>query len=283
MKINKRLLIDGAFVIVGSFILALGVNMFLAPNKISSGGISSIGTIFLHLFSIKMSITNLVLNAALFIFGFKLLGKGAVLKTVFGIGALTLFLELTSYMGVYTEDTMIATIIGGVLVGIGVGLVVRRGASTGGSDFLALIIKRFFPHISIANIILIADCVVIIASGIVFKSLSITAFSVIAMFISSKVTDGIFTFGNSAKSIQIFSSKNEEISKHILEKYERGVSGIHSKGMYTGKEGLMLLCVVSPRELPLLIADIRKIDKSAFLIVGDAREVIGEGFMSEYE
>ena len=151
MKINKKLLIDGAFVIVGSFILALGVNMFLAPNKISSGGISSIGTIFLHLFSIKMSITNLVLNGALFIFGFKLLGKGAVLKTVFGIGSLTLFLELTSYMGVYTEDTMIATIIGGVLVGIGVGLVVRRGASTGGSDFLALILKRFFPHISIAS------------------------------------------------------------------------------------------------------------------------------------
>ena len=283
MKINKKLLIDGAFVIVGSFILALGVNMFLAPNKISSGGISSIGTIFLHLFGIKMSITNLVLNAALFIFGFKLLGKGAVLKTVFGIGSLTLFLELTSYMGVYTEDTMIATIIGGVLVGIGVGLVVRRGASTGGSDFLALILKRFFPHISIANIILVADCIVIIASGIVFKSLSITAFSVIAMFISSKVTDGIFSFGNSAKSIQIFSSKSEEISKHILEKYERGVSGIHSTGMYTGKEGLMLLCVVSPRELPLLVADIRKIDKSAFLIIGDAREVIGEGFMSEYE
>ena len=283
MKINKKLLIDGAFVVVGSFILALGVNMFLAPNKISSGGISSIGTIFLHLFGIKMSITNLVLNGALFIFGFKLLGKGAVLKTVFGIGSLTLFLELTSYMGVYTEDTMIATIIGGVLVGIGVGLVVRRGASTGGSDFLALILKRFFPHISIANIILVADCIVIIASGIVFKSLSITAFSVIAMFISSKVTDGIFSFGNSAKSIQIFSSKSEEISKHILEKYERGVSGIHSTGMYTGKEGLMLLCVVSPRELPLLVADIRKIDKSAFLIIGDAREVIGEGFMSEYE
>lgn len=283
MKINKKLLIDGAFVIVGSFILALGVNMFLAPNKISSGGISSIGTIFLHLFGIKMSITNLVLNGVLFIFGFKLLGKGAVLKTVFGIGSLTLFLELTSYMGVYTEDTMIATIIGGVLVGIGVGLVVRRGASTGGSDFLALILKRFFPHISIANIILVADCIVIIASGIVFKSLSITAFSVIAMFISSKVTDGIFSFGNSAKSIQIFSSKSEEISKHILEKYERGVSGIHSTGMYTGKEGLMLLCVVSPRELPLLVADIRKIDKSAFLIIGDAREVIGEGFMSEYE
>ena len=278
MKKAKLYLINLFFILLGSFILAVGINVFLVPNKISSGGISTVGTVLLHLFSIKMSITNLVLNGVLFALGFKMLGKIAVVKTLVGIGALTLFLELTSYMPVFTEDMMLSTVIGGVLVGLGVGLVRRQGASTGGSDFLALILKRFIPHISLANIILVADCVVIVVAGAVFKSFTVTAFSVIAMYISSKITDGIVTLGNSAKSIQIFSLKNEEISRHIMEKYERGVSGIHCRGMYTQHEGLMLLCVLSPRELPLLVGDIKKIDKSAFIIITDAKEVIGEGF-----
>ena len=278
MKKAKLYLINLFFILLGSFILAVGINVFLVPNKISSGGISTVGTVLLHLFSIKMSITNLVLNGVLFALGFKMLGKIAVVKTLVGIGALTLFLELTSYMPVFTEDMMLSTVIGGVLVGLGVGLVIRQGASTGGSDFLALILKRFIPHISLANIILVADCVVIVVAGAVFKSFTVTAFSVIAMYISSKITDGIVTLGNSAKSIQIFSLKNEEISRHIMEKYERGVSGIHCRGMYTQHEGLMLLCVLSPRELPLLVGDIKKIDKSAFIIITDAKEVIGEGF-----
>ena len=278
MKKAKLYLINLFFILLGSFILAVGINVFLVPNKISSGGISTVGTVLLHLFSIKMSITNLVLNGVLFALGFKMLGKIAVVKTLVGIGALTLFLELTSYMPVFTEDMMLSTVIGGVLVGLGVGLVIRQGASTGGSDFLALILKRFIPHISLANIILVADCVVIVVAGAVFKSFTVTAFSVIAMYISSKITDGIVTLGNSAKSIQIFSLKNEEISRHIMEKYERGVSGIHCRGMYTQNEGLMLLCVLSPRELPLLVGDIKKIDKSAFIIITDAKEVIGEGF-----
>jgi uncharacterized membrane-anchored protein YitT (DUF2179 family) len=282
MKKSKQHLISLLFIVLGSFILALGINMFLVPNKISSGGISTIGTMLLHLFNIKMSVTNLILNGVLFVLGFKFLGKIEVVKTLVGIGMLSLFLELTSYMPVFTEDMMISTIVGGALVGLGVGLVIRKGASTGGSDFLALILKRFIPHISLANIILVTDCIVIVVSGIVFKSFTITAFSVISMYISSKITDRIVTLGNSAKSIQIFSSKNDEISKHIMEKYERGASGIHCKGMYTKNESLMILCVVSPRELPLLVSDIRKIDKTAFIIISDAKEVIGEGFMQTY-
>ncbi len=278
MKKIKPYLIDFTLIIIGCAILALGINMFLTPNKISSGGISSIGTVLFHLFGVKMSITNLVANVVLFIFGFRYLGKYAVVKTAAGIAFLTLFLELSSYLPVFTDDMMLATIVGGVLVGAGVGLVVRQGASTGGSDFAALIIKRFLPHVSLANLILIMDCAVIIISGVVFRSVTVTIFSVIAMYISSKVTDSIVMFGDAAKAVQIFSDKHEEISSRIMEQFERGVTGIHCKGMYSGEERMMLLCVVSPKEMPILINMVRRLDPSAFVIINDAREVLGEGF-----
>ena len=285
MKKARPYIIDFLFIALGCFILAVGINVFLAPSKISSGGISSVGTILLHLFGIDLWITNLVANVVLFLLGFRFLGKYAVVKTAVGIGFLSLFLWVTEWIPKFTEDMILATIVGGVLVGLGVGLVVRRDGSTGGSDFAALMVKRVMPHVSIANLILVMDCVVIILSGIVFKSVSITIYSVIAMYISSKITDWVVLRGDAAKSVQIISRKNEEIAAMIMEKFERGVTGVHCKGMYTEKEGLMLMCLVSPKELPRLANAVRKIDPSCFMVIGDAREVLGMGFKekSDYD
>ena len=285
MKKGKLYLWQTACIVLGSFILALGVNLFLTPNKISSGGISSIGTILLHLFGVKMSVTNLALNAVLFLLGFKYLGREAVVKTVIGILALTASLEVTSYLPNYSEDMLLSTVVGGVLVGLGVGLVVRQNASTGGSDFAALVIRRFLPHVSLATILLVLDCAVIIASGIVFRSVTVTIYSVIAMYISSRVTDAVVVFGNKAKAVQIFSDHNEEIADYVMKEFERGATGIHCRGMYSGSEKLMLLCVLSPKELPLLVRTIKQIDPTAFIIINDAKEVLGEGFnlRADYE
>ena len=285
MKKGKLYLWQTACIVLGSFILALGVNLFLTPNKISSGGISSIGTILFHLFGVKMSVTNLALNAVLFLLGFKYLGREAVVKTVIGILALTASLEVTSYLPTYSEDMLLSTVVGGVLVGLGVGLVVRQNASTGGSDFAALVIRRFLPHVSLASIILVLDCAVIIASGIVFRSVTVTIYSVIAMYISSRVTDAVVVFGNKAKAVQIFSDHNEEIADYVMKEFERGATGIHCRGMYSGSEKLMLLCVLSPKELPLLVRTIKQIDPTAFIIINDAKEVLGEGFnlRADYE
>ena len=278
-------ILDFVFIFVGCAVLAAGINLFLAPNMISSGGISSVGTILLHLFGVDLWITNLAANVLLFLLGFRFLGKYAVLKTTVGILFLSMFLWLSDFLPKYTEDKILATVVGGVLVGLGVGLVVRRDGSTGGSDFAALMIKRFLPHVSIANLILVMDCAVILLSGIVFKSVSVTIYSVIAMYISSKITDWVVLFGDAAKSVQILSPKNEEIAAMIMERFERGVTGVHCTGMYTGKNGLMLMCLVSPKELPRLANAVRKIDPSCFMVIGDAREVLGMGFKekSDYD
>ena len=176
-------------ILIGTFVLALGINIFLVPNKISSGGVSTFGTILLYICGVKMSATNILINMLLFFLGYKYLGKETVLKTIVGIIALTLSLEITSFLPTFGSNLVLSSIFGGMLVGLGVGIVVRERASTGGSDFLALVLKRFLPHISLANIILFIDAVVIILAGIVFKSLSVTLYSIFSMYISSLFTN----------------------------------------------------------------------------------------------
>lgn len=275
---KKRVFEDLIHIMIGCAVLAVGINVFLAPNKISAGGISSIGTVLSHLFGIRMSLTNLFFNGILFVFGYKSLGRYAVIQTLFGIFALSGFLEITSIIPIYTENNIISVLCGGVLMGVGVGIVVKCGASTGGSDFAGLMLKKVFPHISLARLIMVIDCTIVVISGLVFKSFTVTIYSILALFISSIVTDKIMTVGDDAKVIQIFSSELQKISDYILKQFERGVTGIHCTGMYSKLDSMMLMCVVTPKELPIYLKLIKEIDKNAFIIISDVHEVIGEGF-----
>lgn len=275
----KKVIKDQVFIGIGCLILAVAIQVFLTPNKISAGGISSIGTILLHLFGVRMSVTNLVFNAVLFVFGYKYLGKYAVVQTIAGILFLSLFLEITSWIPPYQEDGLTAVLSGGILMGIGVGFVVKVGGSTGGSDFAGLILKKkLFPHISLAKLIMVIDCVIVVVSGVVFRSFTVTFYSIMALFVCSVITDKIITAGDEAKMIQIFSKKSDEIADYVLHRYERGVTGIHCTGMYSNQDSLMLMCIVTPKELPGYLAMIKEIDKNAFIVIGTVHEVIGEGF-----
>ena len=275
---TRKAVNDYLFLVLGAFLLAVGLNAFLVPCRLSSGGVSSVGTMLLYLGGIPISVTNLAVNAVLFLLGYRYVGKGAVIKTAVGIMVLSAFLEITKYFPTFGEDMFISTIIGGVLVGLGVGFVVKVDGSTGGSDFAGIILKRFFPHVSLATLIFFIDAIIIIISGIVFESYMITFYSAIAMFIASKVTDNIITMGDKAKSVYIMSQYSENISDTILNSFDRGVTAIYSKGAYSGNDGMMLLCAVSPKQLPKLVKKVKEIDKTAFIIISEAREVLGEGF-----
>ncbi len=278
MKKYHSVLVDILCLVCGTAVLAVGIQCFLNPNKISSGGVSTIGTVLFHVWGVKLSVTNLVCNVLLFALGFRFLRKSTVAKTVAGVLLFSGALELATLLPAYVGDRTLATVAGGALVGFGLGLVVRRSASTGGADFAALVLKRFFPHISLAHFILLLDCAVIVVSGFVFRDVTVTIFSVIAMYICSKVTDWVVTVGDAAKAVLIVSEQKTEIAEYIMQKFKRGVTGLHSEGMYSQKQNLLLFCVVSPKQLPLLVAAVRSIDRHAFVVVQDAREVIGEGF-----
>ena len=226
----KKVFVEYLYILIGAFILAFAITYFLNPIKISTGGVAGVGTVLYYIANVPLSVTTLLVNAVLFIFGYKTLRSGAVLKTVAGILFLSGALAITPVLGTYDKDIMICSIFGGILVGLGVGLVVYKDGSTGGSDFAALILHKLIPHISVATFILLIDSAVIIASGLVFRDYTIMFYSVLSLYISSKVTDWVLVSGDHAKSVFIISKKHEEIAGAIMKDMVRGVTGIYSKG-----------------------------------------------------
>lgn len=289
MKSAKRYLADFAFIAVGAFILAAAISFFLTPCKISTGGVSGIAMVLYYALDFKMSLTTFAINIVLFFFGFRTLRLASVVKTLVGIALFSAFLEITDRLAALVPETVaqicsdvwIASIFGGVLVGVGVGLVVLREGSTGGSDFGALMLHKLFPHVSVASFILLIDSCIIVISGIVLKDYAIMFYSVVSLYISSKVTDYIIVRGNFAKSVHIVSAKHEEIASAIMAQLSRGVTALHSKGCFSGDEGEMLMCIVRPREIPRLLSIVRGIDSSAFTVISDVKEVRGLGFIEE--
>lgn len=274
----KKFLIDYLYIAMGAFILAMGINCFLVPMKLSTGGVSGVGTVLYYFFNIPLSVTTLVINAGLFVMGYRMLKKEAIFKTLAGILFLALFLEITGSLGTYTEDRLIASLFGGIMAGIGVGLTVIRGASTGGSDFAALMINKRMPHVSVATVIMIIDGIVITLSGIAFKDYTVMFYSVISLYVAGRVTDFIMVRGNWAKSVYIISEKHEEIARAIIEDMDRGVTGIYGKGIYENKDKMLLMCIVKGREIPNLLERIKSLDGKAFTVIADVKEVHGEGF-----
>ena len=263
---------------LGSFLLAVSLSCFLTPSALSAGGVGTIATVLFSFFGVPLSVTTLFINVILFWAGHRFLSRETVFRSFFGVLASSFFLALSTHFPVYTEDLSVAVLSGGLMMGIGLGLVVRQGASTGGTDFFALILKRFFPHLSLARLMLLIDCGIILFSGLLFRSVTATVYSAAALYLSMEMADRIISFGNAAKAVYILSANALNVSKQIQKAFLRGTTGIYSRGMYTEKDRLMLLSVVSPKELPGLIALIREEDPAAFIIISDVREVLGEGF-----
>ena len=275
----KRVFKEYSLILIGAFLLGVGINLFLVPFKLSSGGVGGVGVVMLYLFDIPLWITNLALNLLLFLLGLKYLGRASIIKTIVGTLLLSLFLLISQLVALPRCDTISALFLGGALVGAGVGLILRAGGSSGGSDLLALILKPIFPHISLATIILVIDVIIIAISGIVFSDLTVTVYSIICMFLSSKISDAIISYGVSAKALYITSQKSDEIKEVVLKEFVRGVTEIYTQGGFSNEKRLMLFCVLSPKEAPRLVRWVKEIDSSAFLVICDAKEVLGEGFL----
>ena len=278
MKNFKKICTDYFFVILGSFIVAFSINLFLVPQKLSTGGISGVGTILLYLFKVPLSVTTLFFNAMLYVFGYKILNRNSLIKTTVGIVFLSFFLEITKNFHPFADDIIISSVFGGGLAGVGVGFVVLKEASTGGSDFLALMLHKKLRHFSLARIIFIIDFCVIIATGIVFKDYTILFYSLISLYISTRVADYILVRGDYAKSLYIISGKNDIIATLILKDMNRGVTGIYAKGYYSNTDTTMLMCIVRAKEVPHIISLIKSVDDMSFIIVSEVREVRGQGF-----
>jgi len=258
--------------------MAVAVDLFLLPNQISSGGFSGIGTILYYLFEFPVGTTTLLLNVPLFIIALIKDGKKFFFNALIGTAFLSFFLNIFQRFGALTQDRFLACIYGGIITGIGTAIVLKANSSTGGTDLVAHIIRKIFPWIRTSMTIIFLDTIIIASNVLFFKELEIGLYSAITIYIMGKIIDLFFEGIDFAKMILIISPKNQEISRRINRQIRRGTTALYGKGMYKNEDKEILMCVVSRGEVRHIMKIIRDIDKQAFIIITNAREVYGKGF-----
>lgn len=225
-----------------------------------------------------MGTTTIILNLPLFIIAYLKLGKKFIAKAVIGTILLSVFLNVLEKIPSFTSDKFLACIYGGILTGLGTALILKASASTGGSDLITSIVKKYNPAIQSSNIIMLIDIFVVLLNVILFKTIEIGLYSAIAIYLMGKIIDIFFEGINFAKVMFIISEKYDEIAEVINKDVQRGITGLYGKGMYTQEEKTILLCVTSRNQVITIRKIVKKIDENAFFIIANAREVFGKGF-----
>jgi len=276
-KIGEAVVIN-----VGIILIALGLIWFLEPNTIAPGGVTGLAIVIERLIGVPIYLTNLMINIPLFILGIIVLGKGAGAKTAYGTLGLSFFLVVLAKVEFThvpaTEDPLLASIFGGVVVGIGIGLLFKVGGSTGGTDLAGAILNKFFPSLSAAKLMMLVDICVIALAGVASGKIETALYSSVCLYIMVKSADFIVEDLNYSKSFYIISRRSEEISKRIIDELERGVTALQGKGMYSGEKKDVLMCVVNRAQVQKVKAIVREIDPEAFVMLNTTHEVLGEGF-----
>ena len=277
-----RWIVDVILIIVGAGLYAVGLHCFATPNNIASGGVGGISIIINELTDINVGIMYGAINVPLIIIGLIFLGKKMMIKTAVSVAVITAATDyLLPYLEVpmYSEgDKILAALFGGIFFGVGMGLVYLREGTTGGTDIINKLINKKFPHFSMGVIMMATDAVVIVASMIVFRSIEAGLYSIISIFVASKVMDMILYGSFEGKMLLIFSDKYEVISEYIMNSLERGVTWLDGEGAYSRAEKHVICCAVHKNEYSKVKRKVKEIDPNAFIIITNAGEVLGMGF-----
>lgn len=271
-------------VTIGTALMAIALNIVFEPLGLVTGGVSGIAIIIKHFTEyvieggIPLWLTNMVINVPLFIVAFIVLGKKSIINTLYATVTFTVALYIVPSSNVVYEDFILASVFGGVLMGAGLGLVFAYGCTTGGTDLFGSILQKKFPHYSVPQLLLVIDSSIVIIGAVVF-GINKALYAVITVYITTKVMDGILEGIKFAKLAYVISDHHEEIANEIMHNVNRGVTSIPVQGMYSNNDKNMLLCVVTKKEIVRLVDLVAQIDPKAFVIVSDAREVLGEGFI----
>ena len=276
---NKYLQFIKEYIIVAlaCVVMAFNINYFFVGNKLAEGGVSGLSLIIHYLSNIDVSYLYFALNIPLIILAYIFLGKNFLLKTFFATFVLSVFLKVFASFSEPLDDILLAAIFGGAINGIAIGIVFYAGGSTGGMDIVAKIVNKY-TGIPISRILLATDFIVLSIVAVIFGKV-IFMYTLISLVISSKMIDIIQVGIYSAKGVTIITTKEDEIRKRIMEDTKRGITLIDAKGGYTQKEIGMLYCVVGQYQLIKVKTIVKEVDPSAFMIVADVHEVIGNGFL----
>ena len=273
------------YILIGTAVMAVSITSIYDHMQMVTGGFSGLAIIIKSLTEnlmpggIPLWLTNAVLNVPLFFLGVSIKGWGFTKKSIFGALALSLWLFLIPELPIIPDDMLLAALFGGVIMGVGIGFIFLGQGTTGGTDMVSALIQHKMRHYSIAQILQVVDGAIVILGVFIF-GLQRALYAVIAIFVTTKVTDGFLEGMKFAKIAFIITDLHDEMAKSLMEELERGLTGISARGMYSGEEKTMLFCVVGKKQIVRLKELVTRTDPKAFVIVTDAREVIGEGFHS---
>jgi uncharacterized membrane-anchored protein YitT (DUF2179 family) len=276
--------VDYLFIFMGTGIMALAIQCIFEPIGLVTGGFSGIAIIIRKMTAgiveggVPLWLTNLALNVPVFIAALIIKGRKFLGRTVIGTVLLSFWLYVIPQVDLTQGDYMLSSVFGGVITGIGIGFVLLAKATTGGTDMVSALIQKYVRHYSVVQILQVIDGMVVLAGLYVF-GLKPALYAIVAIFITSKVSDALMEGMKYSKAAFIITDCYKEIADAIMTQLDRGLTGLDATGMYSGDKKTVLYCVVSKKEIVELKDIVAKIDPKAFVIVTDAREVFGEGFL----
>lgn len=270
---------ESTFLVLGVFLMALGLNLFLIPKKISTGGISGLSMVLHYLTGVGTGWFVLLLNIPVFLYGYRRLGKKFVVRSGVATVLLSVFLEATAKLSFVTEDSVLCALYGGLLAGAGIGIVFRCNASTGGTDLIASCVQKE-SRFSTGTVLMLIDAGIVLLSVLVFWDLSLGLYALIAVAVGGKVVDYLEEGPKFARAVFIVSDHQEQIAHKLLYEMKRGVTALDGSGMFSKTRKQILLCVIPKREIMQMKTIVKQTDPNSFVIITDAKEVLGEGFQT---
>ncbi|MDR1172242.1 MAG: YitT family protein [Bacteroidales bacterium] len=272
---------DAALIVIGTFSLAVGMVFFIAPYKFVPGGVYGISIVIHHLLGTPIGLVSLCMDIPLLLIGIKVLGSKFGVKTFVGIVLTAVFVDTLGRIWgndpLVEGDALLSGIFGGVLVGLGLGLVFRARATSGGTDIVAMILSKY-TRLPLGQSLIYIDSAIVLIGLVAFRDWKIPLYSWLIIFITGKVIDTVVEGYSVNKVVMVISDKHEEIREKIIFNMERGGTYLNAQGMYEGADKKVIYTNISRRELPILLAYIRDIDPTAFVSVIDAHDVLGDGF-----
>lgn len=273
----KKRMYELLMLLVGAFLFALAVNLFVIPNDYGEGGVTGITIILYYLLGWSPAIVSIVLNGILLIVGYRLLDKKTTLYTIIAVGFNSLFLYLTEYWEISSSEAFINAIFAGLLAGVGIGLIIRVGGTTAGTTILARLANKYWDW-NISYALLFFDLIVAGFSVFVI-GIEKTMITIVILYVGTKVMDFIVEGLNPKKAVTIISTQHDHIAAQVTKLMDRGVTVLRGSGYYTGQDKEVLYIVISKQEVSMLKKIVRAEDKNAFVTIHDVRDVFGEGFI----
>lgn len=271
-------IMDYLLIIIGSLLYALGISLFLDPNNLAPGGMTGIAVILNRLSYLDVGTLYFLLNIPVIVLGLVKFGFRFIFKTAFSIAFTSLFTNYLARYATFTDDLLMASVAGGILLAAGMGMIFRAGGTTGGTDIIVKVLRQKYRHLKTGSLILYLDLVIVAASGFVFQDLRVALYALLTVFINGKAIDYVLYGHDDAKLIYIITNQSHEIADAILNDLSIGCTFLSGKGAWTGEEKEVIMTVAHNRTSPMIEEIVKQLDPQAFLIISSASEIYGEGY-----